>query len=111
MQWRQARDWVVRFGDGTEESRRRLLAAIDALWPLCPEMLARPITGVSGAQLLQQWTDAVAAAFADATVPMPALLPAASETVAAAVGNARLARAELLAEMQSLARQHAGATW
>ena len=111
VQWRQARDWVVRFGDGTDESRRRLLAAIDAQWPLCPEMLATPMAGADAAVNQRQWTDAVAAAFADATVPMPALLPAASETVAAAVGNARLARAELLAEMQSLARQHAGATW
>ena len=106
-----ARDWLVRLGDGTDESRRRLLAAIDAQWPLCPEMLATPMAGADAAVNQQQWTDAVAAAFADATVPMPALLPAASETVAAAVGNARLARAELLAEMQSLARQHAGATW
>lgn len=111
VQWRQARDWVVRFGDGTEESRRRLLAAIDAQWPLCAEMLATPVAGIDATQHTQRWKEAVAAAFADATVPLPALPPAGANAVGRALDAARVARAALLTEMQSLARQHPNATW
>lgn len=32
--------WFLTLAQGTEESRRRLLAALDALWPLYPELLA-----------------------------------------------------------------------
>ena len=33
-----AADWVVRLGDGTDESARRLRAALDALWPYTAEL-------------------------------------------------------------------------
>jgi ring-1,2-phenylacetyl-CoA epoxidase subunit PaaC len=32
--------WFLTLAQGTEESRRRLLAALDGLWPLYPELLA-----------------------------------------------------------------------
>ncbi len=32
--------WFLTLAQGTDESRRRLLAALDALWPLYPELLA-----------------------------------------------------------------------
>src|SRR5438045_8708756 len=34
----RSRDWVVRLGDGTEESRRRMQRAVDTLWPYAGEM-------------------------------------------------------------------------
>ena len=33
-----AADWVVRLGDGTDESAARMQAALDALWPYVAEM-------------------------------------------------------------------------
>ena len=33
-----AADWVVRLGDGTEESRRRMQAALQQLWPYAAEL-------------------------------------------------------------------------
>ncbi len=33
-----AADWVVRLGDGTAESKSRLQAALDRLWPYCAEI-------------------------------------------------------------------------
>lgn len=33
-------DLVIRLGDGTEESHRRMQAALNALWPYCGEMFA-----------------------------------------------------------------------
>ena len=106
MQWRQARDWwfVWRWHRGIASPAagcdRRAVAALprDA-----GETNHRGKRGTVAATVDRRRgcgirrcdrTDARA-------------LPAASETVAAAVGNARLARAELFAEMQSLARQHA----
>src|SRR3954468_14398614 len=35
---RHSTSWVVRLGDGTEESHRRMLAALDALWPYRGEL-------------------------------------------------------------------------
>src|SRR5206468_1668982 len=37
--------WVVRLGDGTEESHRRARAGVDAVWPLLAELqgLAREL--------------------------------------------------------------------
>ena len=37
--------WVVRLGDGTEESHRRVQAALDALWRFTHEMFAASPVG------------------------------------------------------------------
>ena len=101
MQWRRARDWVVRFGDGTDESRRRL-SAIDAIdWPKC----WRDNTGVKAGRLLQQfWTDAVARRSPDDDRTDAALC---RRCIGTPCGGRRwkrrLARAELLAGYPVLA--------
>ncbi|HVV75768.1 MAG TPA: 1,2-phenylacetyl-CoA epoxidase subunit PaaC [Mycobacteriales bacterium] len=92
---RHSRAWVVRLGDGTEESRRRTLLALEELWPLTADI------AVPG------WRESVTEALVEATVPVPA----AAEPDPAALAGAVDARRELLAEMQSLARAHPGATW
>ena len=56
-------DLVVRLGDGTEESRRRMQAALDVLWPYAGELFL---------------SDAVDAVLAEAGIaPDPASLRAA----------------------------------
>src|SRR5205085_6944253 len=35
-----ASDWVVRLGDGTDESRARMVAALDWMWRFADEMFA-----------------------------------------------------------------------
>ena len=37
---RHAAEWMIRLGDGTDESHRRAQAAIDHLWPFTGEMFA-----------------------------------------------------------------------
>ncbi len=37
---KRSRDWVLRLGDGTEESHAKIQSAFDALWGYCPEMFA-----------------------------------------------------------------------
>jgi ring-1,2-phenylacetyl-CoA epoxidase subunit PaaC len=92
---RHSRSWVVRLGDGTEESRRRMLLALDELWPLTAEI------AVPG------WREAVTEVLVEATIPVPA----AATVDRAAIDACVEARRELLDEMQSLARAHPGATW
>lgn len=89
---RHARSWVERLGDGTTESHRRMRTALDVLWPYTAQL------AVPG------WYDAVGAALAGATLPVPppATVPVDGHTVHLT---------ELLGESQSLARAHPDAKW
>jgi ring-1,2-phenylacetyl-CoA epoxidase subunit PaaC len=100
-----AAQWTVRLGDGTEESRRRTAGALDQLWPQLPELFdgadQRLRTDVE--LTLRQVLDA-----AGLPTPSTAALPE--------PGRGRSGRhtghlAELLAELQSVARSDPEATW
>jgi ring-1,2-phenylacetyl-CoA epoxidase subunit PaaC len=78
---RRSRDWVVRLGDGTGESRARLQSAVDDLWGYTPEMfemdeleagLADAGIAVDSAALKAGWDSAVRATFSEATIELPA---------------------------------------
>lgn len=105
-QFRHARDWTIRFGDGTAESRRRIEAAIVALNPLTHELFATEIDGTDCVERNNAWQNAMNQTMIEATLaawhPLPP--PPARD-------GERLARVALLAHMQSLARQHPSATW
>ena len=92
-------------------ARRRLTAAIETQWPLCAELLATDVAGVDSTLRNQFWHDSVSAAFAEATIAQPALPAVASDAVQRVTREAHAQRASLLAEMQSLARQHPDAVW
>jgi ring-1,2-phenylacetyl-CoA epoxidase subunit PaaC len=109
--------WVIRLGDGTDESHRRMQAALDRLWPFTSELfetdevtgrLAEAGTGVDPAGLRPAWEQRIAAVLAEATLEQPAdgWRPG---------GGRRGVHSEhlgfLLAEMQHLHRSHPGATW
>ena len=114
---RHAADWTIRFGDGTDESHRRAQAALDGLWPYTHELfepdpveaaVARHGIGVESATLRQGWLDVVAAVVAEATLRLP------PDTAFRSTGKLGLHSEHLgylLTEMQSLHRQHPGATW
>jgi ring-1,2-phenylacetyl-CoA epoxidase subunit PaaC len=90
--------WVVRLGDGTEESHRRMAAALDELWPYGDEI------AVAG------WLDVVAPLLVEATLPAPTTAPSRPVPLGS-LGQHTGHLADLLAEMQSLARAHPGASW
>ena len=94
---RHASSWVVRLGDGTEESQRRMLAALDALWPYRGEIAS------------EQWYARIEPVLAEATLPVPARDAWTQRSSADGWHTEHLGY--LLADMQSLARAHPGATW
>jgi len=112
-----AAQWVVRLGDGTDESHRRMADAAAAVWPLTGELFqAHPVearmaaagAGVDPASLRDECTDVWAQVLAAATLP-PADVPASG--VSGRDGVHTGAMAAILDEMQSLARSLPGSTW
>ncbi|HEX5596289.1 MAG TPA: 1,2-phenylacetyl-CoA epoxidase subunit PaaC [Micromonosporaceae bacterium] len=109
--------WVIRLGDGTEESHRRMQAAVDEVWPYTQELfLADELTsrldeaGVAAAPatLRDGWLAIVEPVLAEATLTRPA------DGWAPSGGRQGLHTEHLsylLAEMQVLHRAHPGAQW
>lgn len=115
--WHHAREWLVRFGDGTDESHRRAQAALDYLLPYTREFFAADAIedavaqaglGVRAADFEAGWLDDVKEALAEATLALPEPVKHIST---GKHGEHSEHMGFLLAEMQSLARQHPGATW
>jgi ring-1,2-phenylacetyl-CoA epoxidase subunit PaaC len=115
---RHSRDWLVRLGDGTDESQRRAQAALDWLLPFTDEFwTASPVeaqaaanaSGVEVASLRDEWNALVDAALAEATLTRPAPVKGYVHRGKSGVHSEHLGY--LLGEMQSLARAHPGATW
>ena len=94
---RYSRGWMVRLGDGTDTSHARMQAALDTLWPYTAELF-----GEDDESLSAPWLAAVDGTLAEATLTRPALQPVAGEHEYLPA---------ILAELQSLARAHPGATW
>lgn len=79
---RWSSEWVIRLGDGTAESQRRMLNAIDELLSFCGEMF-EPVgyelrtfdlgSGVDVRSLKPVWNDKVSSIFEEATLPFPSL--------------------------------------
>ena len=109
--------WVLRLGDGTDESHRRMQAALDAEWPYVeelfdgsyvdPELLAQGVV-VDPATLREPFDPRIAAVLGQATLAVP-------RVPAAVTGGRRGEHTEdlvaMLEDMQGLARAHPGATW
>jgi ring-1,2-phenylacetyl-CoA epoxidase subunit PaaC len=114
---RHARDWLVRLGDGTDESQRRMQAALDHLmpytqefWTVSPaetEAVALGV-GIDTRLLREAWDAAVDSALAEATLRRP---PAGGYVPRGKEGLHSEHLGYLLSEMQGLARQHPGASW
>jgi ring-1,2-phenylacetyl-CoA epoxidase subunit PaaC len=114
---RHSRDWLVRMGDGTEESHARIQAALDHLMPYTQEFWACSAfettaadegVGLNPAALQQDWNTLVDDALAEATLRRP------SEAGYITQGKNGVHSEHLgylLAEMQSLARAHPGGVW
>jgi ring-1,2-phenylacetyl-CoA epoxidase subunit PaaC len=115
---RHAGEWVIRLGDGTEESHRRMEDALAELWPYTGEMFeadAADATLIEAglapdpAALRPGWEAMVARVLAEATLPMPA--PGAWMQSGGRRGVHTEHLGHLLAVMQHLPRSYPGAVW
>ncbi len=114
---RHCGEWVVRLGDGTEESHARCVAGLAALWPFVHElfeadevdqrMIAVGLLPPFDA-LKAEWMETVGAVLKRATLKIP-------DDDWAPAGGRQGQHTErlsyILGEMQSLARNHPEATW
>ncbi|MBU6489521.1 MAG: phenylacetate-CoA oxygenase subunit PaaC [Burkholderiales bacterium] len=116
-QLEHAREWLIRLGDGTDESHRRAQAALDHLMPYMRECFALDALedavaaadiGVRAADFESDWQRDVQATLAEATLTLPEPV---QHVTTGKHGEHSEHMGFLLAEMQSLARQHPGATW
>lgn len=110
-------EWVIRLGDGTDESKNRILKAMDTLWPYAGELFGPAkyelecyqLESIAFETLRVNWLEKVNQIFEMAT------LPAQSFTQWHQSGGKQGIHTEylgyILAEMQFLPRTFPNATW
>lgn len=112
---RHSAEWLIRLGDGTEESARRAQAALDRVWPYVGEMFEPEDAALVAAgvctdppALRAAWDAGVSAVLAQASLQRP------RDGWMQSGGRAGRHSEHLgpmLAEMQHLQRTHPGAKW
>jgi len=114
---RHCSEWIVRLGDGTEESHARVQEAIDHLWSYTGEMfevddaeraLIDAGIAVDPASLKAQWLKTVSGIVAEATLTLPSNN---WMQQGGRIGHHSEHLGHLLSELQSLQRSFPGATW
>jgi ring-1,2-phenylacetyl-CoA epoxidase subunit PaaC len=112
-----AADWVVRLGDGNDESTRRTHAALQRAWPYTAEMFddddvdehaAASGLGPKASELRSPWLALVSPVLADARLEVPADTAFRSE---GRRGRHSEHLGFVLAEMQHLQRSYPGGVW
>ena len=114
---RRSHDWMLRLGDGTDESRQRLQRAVDELWGYTPELFALDALeqglvaagiGVDAATLRAAWEQAVSATLAEATLQQPA---GDWEVSGGRRGIHTESLGHMLSELQFMQRAYPGLRW
>jgi ring-1,2-phenylacetyl-CoA epoxidase subunit PaaC len=114
---RHSSEWMVRLGDGTEESHRRAQTAVDDLWAYTGEMfhadeseraLIERGIAVDPAALHPQWQQTVSGVVTEATLTLPknGWMQQGGRS-----GKHSEHLGHLLSELQSMQRTFPGATW
>jgi ring-1,2-phenylacetyl-CoA epoxidase subunit PaaC len=96
---RHSTSWVIRLGDGTEESHQRMRVALDELWPYCQEIA------------VEGWQQEIAAVLSEATLSAPPGFAPSTNPMLGSHGQHTADLEALLTHSQSLARAHPGASW
>ena len=114
---RRSHTWVVRLGDGTEESHERMQAALDGLWRYTDELLTTDELeeGLAAeglvprsSDLRERWTASIDAALEEGTLARPA---DDFQTSGGRSGVHTEHLGHILAPMQWLQRSQPGLTW
>jgi ring-1,2-phenylacetyl-CoA epoxidase subunit PaaC len=109
---RWSSEWVIRLGDGTEESKQRMLHAIDELWRYTGEMFEPAdyelVTSIDFVLLKEEWVKKVKFVFEEATLPVP-------EKMFSQKGGKTGTHTEqlgyILAELQYMQRTYPNSEW
>ncbi|MBT9507602.1 1,2-phenylacetyl-CoA epoxidase subunit PaaC [Rhodoferax sp.] len=112
-----AADWVVRLGDGTEESSRRMQDALNLMWPYVAEMFENDAVddaavasglGPRWADVQEDWLSEVNSVMTSAGLAIPK--PSAFRSTGK-IGRHSEHMGFILAEMQHLQRAYPGGVW
>ncbi|WP_371650031.1 MULTISPECIES: 1,2-phenylacetyl-CoA epoxidase subunit PaaC [unclassified Streptomyces] len=112
-----ADQWTVRLGRGTAESRRRMQAGLDLVWPYAAELFAPDAlvdrldtqgSAIAPARLREEWEREVTAVLDEARLAVPS---PAWQATGGRDGLHTEAFAPLLAEFRSVRLQYPGGTW
>lgn len=110
-------DWVVRLGDGTDESARRMRAALDDLWRFTAELFDSDAVDAAAAanglgprwdSLREPWLAEMREMFAEARLPMPA------DSAFRSTGKTGVHTEHMgyiLSDLQYLQRAYPGGAW
>lgn len=114
---RWSSEWIIRLGDGTEESHQRMLDAIDELWMYTGELFepagyetdaAKNGVGVDVSLLRAKWEEKVKDVFSEANLPYP-------EKIFNQKGGKEGRHSEylgfILAELQFMQRAYPDSAW
>ena len=112
-----AADWVIRLGDGTDESRERMIDGLDWHWRFVDELFrmdevetALAAAGIAADRTMLRagFDSTVERVLTEATIPLP-VYPRA--VIGGRVGHHTEHLGHLLAVMQHLPRSYPGAVW
>ena len=114
---RHSAEWIIRLGDGTEESHRRAQDALDDLWPYTAEMfetdqveraLIEAGVAIDPASLRPTWDKTLDRVLSEATLERPrdGYMQSGGR-----IGHHSEHLGHILSELQFLQRAYPGATW
>ena len=117
---RHSGEWMLKLGDGTDESHRRVQRALDELWRFTPELFVADgvaarlaVQGIAPdlPTLRNQWEAIVRDVVGRATLTLPHESMHSPHLRGGRSGMHSEHLGHLLAEMQIVARSHPGAKW
>jgi ring-1,2-phenylacetyl-CoA epoxidase subunit PaaC len=117
---RWSSEWVIRLGDGTDESHARMIKALDELWRYTGEMFqaasyelraASEGMGVDVSKLREPWQKKVSDIFCEATLALPLGGWGAFMQVGGKEGKHTEHLGYILTELQYMQRAYPGCEW
>jgi ring-1,2-phenylacetyl-CoA epoxidase subunit PaaC len=105
-------EWMIRLGDGTEESHSRMLKAIDMLWPYTGELFEAAeyerAMGIDPDNLKKDWMQKVKEVLDEATLPLPGKV---TMQKGGKQGNHSKHLGVILKDLQQMQRAYPGMEW
>ncbi|MBA2250071.1 MAG: phenylacetate-CoA oxygenase subunit PaaC [Chitinophagaceae bacterium] len=115
---RWSSEWMIRLGDGTDESHQRIQKAIDEIWNYTAELFLPSAfenacyennIGVAVSEIKNDWTQKINDVLKEATLTSPAAVS--SPLLAGKEGRHTSFLQEILDDMQYLQRTYPGCKW